>query len=211
MKTEPGSLWVQQVNCFYNYAIGLDVTDVDLLETAKALLKSGTVRTVCFSDLKAVYLDEHGKVQLEWLRPKGRRWDNSWTVQFSDSLPQYTAEDLVFCLELAFHERHIEGDEARQVAPHLRAALPPIVLESDDLTLPVYPWLKLHADGLMCIGFQLDTTWDDLSEEDFISDVVNLFQRYFKSVWVQAALQRIDGERLLPNAFEAEISIGVNV
>ncbi|OLU17495.1 hypothetical protein BVH01_13250 [Pseudomonas sp. PA1(2017)] len=208
MAAESRNLRVQQVNCFYNYAIGLDVTRVDLLKTAKALLKSGTVRTVCFSDLKAIYLDEHGEVKLEWLRPKGRRWDNSWTVQLSDSLPQYTAEDLIFCLELAFHERRIEGDEVGQVPPHLRAALPPVVLENDDLTLPVYPWLKLHADGLMCICFQLDTTWDDLSEEDFISDVVNLFQRYFKSVWVEAALQRIDGEQLLLDAFEGEISIG---
>ena len=208
MKAEPVELRVQQVNCFYNYAIGLDVTEIDLLKTAKVLLEAGTVRTVCFSDLKAVYLDEDGELQLEWIRPQGRRWDNSWTVQFSDSLPKHTAEDLIFCLELAFHERRIEGDEARQVVPHLRAALPPVVLESDDLTLPVYPWLKLHADGLMCICFQLDTTWDDLSEEDFISDVVNLFQRYFESVWVEAAFQRIDGEQLLPDAFESEISIG---
>jgi len=208
MKAEPGNLRVQQVNCFYNYAIGLDVTEIDLLKTAKVLLEAGTVRTVCFSDLKAIYLDEDGELQLEWLRPQGRRWDNSWTVQFSDSLPKHTAEDLIFCLELAFNERRIESDEARQVAPHLRAALPPVVLESDDLTLPVYPWLKLHADGLMCICFQLDTTWDDLSEEDFISDIVNLFQRYFESVWVEAALQRIDGEQVLPGAFESEISIG---
>lgn len=208
MTAESKDLRVQQVNCFYNYAIGLDITQVDLLKTAKALLKSGTVRTVCFSDLKAVYLDENGDLQVEWLRPQGRRWDSSWTVQFSDSLPQHTAEDLIFCLELAFHERRIEGDEARQVPSHMRAALPPVVLENDDLTLPVYPWLKLHADGLMCICFQLDTTWDDLSEEDFISDVVNLFQRYFKSVWVDAALQRIDGELHLPDAFEGEISIG---
>lgn len=208
MKVEPGKLWVQQVNCFYNYAIGLDVSQVDLLKTAKALLKSRTVRTVCFSDMKAVYLDEHDEVQLEWIRPQGRRWDDSWTIRFSDSLPKYTAEDLIFCLELGFHERRIEGDEGGQVPPYLRAALPPVVLENDDLTLPVYPWLKLYADGLMCISFQLDTTWDNLSEEDFISDVVNLFQRYFKSIWVEAALQRIDGEQLLPDAFEGEISIG---
>jgi len=208
MKAEPANLRVQQVNCFYNYAIGLDVTQVDLLKTAKALLEAGIVRTACFSDLKAIYLDEYGEIQLEWLRPQGRRWDNSWTVRFSDSLPQYTAEDLIFCLELAFHERRIEGDEAGQVAPHFRAALPPVVLENDDLTLPVYPWLKLHADGLMCICFQLDTTWDELHEEDFISDVVNLFQRYFKSVWVEAALQRLDGEQILPDAFDSEISIG---
>lgn len=205
---ESKNLRVQQVNCFYNYAIGLDVTQVDLLKTSTALLKSGIVRTVCFSDLKVVYLDEHGKVQFEWLRPQGRRWDNSWTVRFSDSLPQHAAEELIFCLELAFHERNIESDEVRQVPPYLRAALPPVVLENDDMMLSVYPWLKLHADGLMCISFQLDTTWDDLSEEDFISDVVNLFQRYFKSVWVEAALQRIDGEQLLPNTFEDEISIG---
>jgi hypothetical protein len=208
MTSESRSLRVQQVNCFYNYAIGLNVTHVDLLKTANALLKSGTARTVCFSDLKALYLDVNGEVQLEWLRPQGRQWDNSWKVQFSDSLPQYSREDLIFCLELAFHERRIESNKVEQVAPYLRAALPPVVLENDDLTLPIYPWLKLHSDGLMCISFQLDTTWDDLSEEEFIIDVVNLFQRYFKSVWVDATLQRIDGELLLPEAFEGQISIG---
>lgn len=158
--------------------------------------------------MKAVYLNGHGEIQLEWLRPRGRRWDNSWTVRLSESLPKHTAEDLIFCLELSFHEQRIESDEARQVRPHLRAALPPVVLENDDLTLPIYPWLKLHADGLMSICFQLDTTWESLVEADFIRDIVNLFQRYFKCVWVQATLQRIDGEQLLPGAFEREISIG---
>lgn len=208
MKVESRNLRIRQVNCFYNYAIGLDVNQVDLLSTAKALLKSGTVRSVCFSDLKAVYLDEHGELQLEWFRPQGRRWDNSWTVQFSESMPQNIAEDLILCLELAFHEQRIENDEAGQVPPYLRATLPPIVLENDDITLPVYPWLKLYEDGLMCICFQLDTTWDDLSEDDFISGIVNLFQRYFKSVWVDSTLQRIDGELLLLDAFEGSISIG---
>lgn len=208
MTAEASNLQLQQVNCFYNYTIGLDVTQVDLLKTAAALLKSGIVRTVCFSDLKAVYLDEHGEIRLEWLRPQGRRWDSSWVVRFSESLPKHTAEDLIFCLELSFHEQRIEADEARQVPPHLRAALPPVVLENDDLTLPIYPWLKLHADGIMSICFQLDTTWENLGEEDFIRDIVNLFQRYFKCVWVQATVQRIDGEQVLPDAFEGEISIG---
>ncbi|HGZ6484944.1 TPA: hypothetical protein ACOLYF_000329 [Vibrio parahaemolyticus] len=208
METELGNLRVQQVNSFYNYAIGLDVTEVDLLKTGKELLDSGIVRAVCFSDLKALYLDESGEVQLEWLQPRGRRWDDSWTVQLSDSLPQSIADELICCLELAVHERRIEGDEAKQIAPYMRAALPPVVLENEDLTLPVYPWLKLHSDGLMCICFQLDTTWNELSEANFIVDVVNLFQRYFSAVWVEAGLQRIDGEMLLPNAFEGQISIG---
>ena len=208
MVAKPRTLKIQQANCFYNYTIGLDVTKVDLLKTASRLLKSGLARTVCFSDMKAVYIDEHGKIQLELLDIQGRRWDKNWTIKFSESLPKHTVEDLTFCLELSFHEQRIEGDEVRQMPPHFRAALPPIVLENDDLTLPIYPWLKLHSDGLMSICFQLDTTWNNLGEDDFINDIVNLFQRYFKFVWVQATLQRIDGEQLLPDAFEGKISIG---
>lgn len=208
MTSGPSTLQVQQVNCFYNYTVGLDVTQVDLLKTAATLLKSGIARTVCFSDLKAVFLDEHGKFHFEWIRPQGRQWDNRCTVKFSESLPQHTVEDLIFCLELSFHEQRIEAAEARQLPLHLRAALPPLVLENSDLTLPIYPWLKLYSDGLMSVCFQLDTTWEDLAEEDFIRDIVNLFQRYFDRVWVQAELQRMDGEQILPDAFDGEISIG---
>lgn len=208
MTSRSHDLQVQQVNCFYNYTVGLDVTEVDLLKTATRLLKSGIVRTVCFSDLKAVYLNERGKLQLEWLNPQGRQWDNNWTIKFKESLPKHAIDDLVFCLELSFHERRIKGAENRKAPPYLRAALSPFILEHDDYSLPIYPWLKLHADGLMSISFQLDTAWNDLAETDFIEDIVNLFQRYFDRIWVQAELQRMDGERLLSDAFENEISIG---
>ncbi|SEI67780.1 hypothetical protein [Frateuria terrea] len=208
MTPPPQTLRVQQVNAFYNYTVGLDVTNVDLTKTAGKLLKSGLARTVCFSDLKAVYLDEDGAVRLEWLRPEGRAWDNQCSVKFSDTLPQQTVGDLAFCLELSFLERRIEAPEVKHVPPYLRAALPPVVLEDADMSLPVYPWLKLHADGIMCISFQLDTIWDDLGEHEFIRDVVNLFQRYFDRVWVHADIQRLDAEELLPRSFEAEISLG---
>lgn len=204
-------LQVQQANCFYNYTLGLDATELDLLKTAIKLLESGIAKTVCFSDLKAIYLDEHGKVQLEWLQPQGRNWDCHWTVKFSQLLPQHVAEDLAFCLELSFHERRIEGVEARQIPSHLRAALAPFILERDDLQLPVYPWLKLYADGVMSISFQLDSVWDDLAESEFIAKIVNLFQCYFDKIWVQAELQRMDCEQLLPDAYEETISIGGQV
>lgn len=201
-------LQVKQVNCFYNYTLGLDYTEVDLLRTAATLLKSGLARTVCFSDLKAVYLDEKGDAQVEWIRPTGRAWDNRWSVKFSQALPSYVVEELIFCLELSFHEQHIEGVEAKQVPPHLRAALPPVVLEHEDLSLPIYPWLKLHADGIICLSFQLDTTWEGLNEQDFIQDIVNLFQRYFDQIWVHADIQRMDAEQLIPDAFEGDVAIG---
>lgn len=206
--TKPTKLHIQQANCFYNYSIALDATEVDLIKTSKALLKSNTTRTIYFSDLKSIYLDADGEIQFELLYPQGRRWDENWSIKFSENLPQRTVEDLLLCLNMAFHERRIEGDEVKQVPPYLRAALPPIVLESDDVILPIYPWLKLHADGIMYISFQLDTTWDDLGEDDFINDIVNLFQRYFRSIWVDASLQKMDGELLLPEAYKDAISIG---
>lgn len=208
MSARPSTLQVHQVNSFYNYTVGLDLTDVDLLKTAAKLLQSGLARTVCFSDMKAVYLDEDGDVQLEWLRPEGRAWDNQWRVNFGEVLPTHTVDDLIFCLELSFHEQRIEGAEAKQMPPHLRAALPPVVLEREEWILPIYPWLKLHADGIMCISFQLDTTWDNLGEPDFIRDIVNLFQRYFDRVWVRADIQRMDAEQILPQAYEGQVSIG---
>jgi hypothetical protein len=41
-------------------------------------------------------------VQLEWLRPQGRQWDSSWTVNFSDDLPRSAVKELTFCLGLSF-------------------------------------------------------------------------------------------------------------
>jgi hypothetical protein len=207
MKPYQTKLQVHQVNCFYNYTAGLVATDVDLLKTASNLLKSGIARTVCFSDLKSVYLDATGKIQLEWLQPEGRQWDSRWTVRFSENLQRRTAEELVFCLELSFNEQRIEGTEARLIPPHLRAALPPLVLERDSYTLPVYPWLKIYSDGILTIGFQLDATWENLEEAVFIQDVVNLFQQYFDRVWVQADLQRMDAHQILPDAFGDAFSV----
>lgn len=208
MKPYPTELQVHQVNCFYNYTAGLVATDVDLLKTATNLLNSGIARTVCFSDLKCFYLDAKGDIQLEWLQPQGRQWDSQWTVKFSENLPPRIAEELVFCLELSFHEQRIEGAEARQIPLHLRAALPPLVLDRDDWTLSVYPWLKVYSDGILTVSFQLDTTWEILEEADFIQDVVNLFQQYFDHVWVQSDLQRMDAQQILPDAYEGEFTIG---
>ena len=202
-----GRLEIDQANVFYNYTIGLEATDVDLLKTAGKLLKSGLSRAICFSDLKCLYIGEKGEIQLEWVQPEGRQWDPSWKVNFGSDVPPAVATDLVYSIELLFHEQRIEGREAQQMAPHLRAALPPIVLESDDLTLPLYAWIKIFSDGIFILSFQLDTTWDGIDEEQWISDIVNLFQRYFNTVWVNAQLQRLDADQLLPDAFHDEMSI----
>jgi len=199
---------IQQSNCFYNYIVGLNATDVDLVKTAGSLLKSGFSKAVCFSDLKSLYLDKEGDVQIEWIQPGGRQWDSNWEIKFSEELPPHVANDLIFCLELSFHEQRIESSEAKQIPDYLRTALPPIVLENDGSTLPVYPWLKVYSDGIIILSFQLDTTWENIDESFFIENVVNIFQRYFTRIWIQEKIQRLDAELLLPKAYIQELSVG---
>jgi hypothetical protein len=200
-------LRVDQANVFYNYTIGFESTCIDLVKTAGKLLKTGIARAVFFSDFKCLYMDTEAKVQLEWIHPQGRQWDSSWKINFGPEVPVNVAEELIFAIEMSFHEQRIEGCEVRQIAPYLRASLPPIVLESDDLTLPIYASVKLFSDGIAILSFQLDSTWDGVDEQYFISNIVNLYQRYFRSIWVDSRIQRLDAEGLLPIAFQDQLSI----
>jgi len=207
MKQTAERLEVYQSNVFYNYTIGLSVTDVDLLKTAKKLLNSGLISSVCFSDNKCLYVDQKGQIQFEWIRLEGRYWDKSHKVNINPNIPHTEINDLVFCVELLFHEQRIEGQESRQLPSHFRAALPPIVLKSDDLTLPLFAWVKIFSDGIVILSFQLDTTWDGIGESRWISEIVNLFKYYFRSVFIDAKIQRLDANSLLPLSFHDEISI----
>jgi len=202
-----GHFRIDQANVFYNYTIGLRVTDVDLVKTASNLLNSGLTRAVFLSDLKYLYVDDHARIKLELVQQEGRRWDPGWKVSFGPDVPQAAATELAYSMGLLFHERRIEGSKPGEVALYLRAALPPIVLQSDGLTLPLYAWVKVFSDGIVILSFQLDATWDGIDEESWISTIVNLFRRYFDAVWVDERVQRLDAKQLLPNAFDDEMTI----
>ncbi len=207
--TEP-PLRVDQANVFYNYTIGFESTHIDLVRTAGKFLKTGITRAVFFSDFKCFYTDAQAEVQFEWIQPQGRQWDSSWKIRFGSEVPAAAATELIHAFEMSFHEQRIEGHEARQIAPYLRASFPPIVLEADDLILPIFAWVKLFADGIAILSFQLDATWEGVDENYFVSNVVNLYQRYFKSIWVDSRMQRFDAEKLLPIAFQDDMSIAGN-
>lgn len=208
-ETKP-PLRVDQANVFYNYTIGFESTRIDLVKTAGKILKKGIARAVFFSDFKCLYTDAEAEVQLEWIQPQGRQWDSSWKIRFGSEVPAAAATELIHAIEVSFHEQRIEGREARQIEPYLRASLPPIVFESDDLALPIFASVKLFADGIAILSFQLDATWDGVDEHYFVSNIVNLYQRYFKSIWVDSRIQRLDAEGLLPIAFQEQISIAGN-
>ena len=216
MVTSPGSggkktrLRIDQVNVFYNYAIGFEATSVDLVGTAGKLLKKGIAKAVFFSDLKFLYTDADGEVQIYWMQPQGRQWDSSWKINFDSKVPADVAAEIIQAIEVSFHEHRIEGPDARKIPPYLRASIPPIVLESDELQLPIFASIKLFADGIAILSFQLDYTWDGVDEEYFVSNVVNLYQCYFNSIWVDSRIQRLDAETILPAAFQDEISLAGN-
>lgn len=203
-------LRIDQANVFYNYAIGFEATSIDLVGTAGKLLKKGIAKAVFFSDLKFLYTDAEGKVQIEWMQQRGRQWDSNWKINFDSKVPADVAAELILAIEVSFHEHRIEGPGAEKIPPYLRASLPPIVLESDELQLPLFASIKLFADGIAILSFQLDSTWDGVEEENFVSNVVNLYQCYFDSIWVDSRIQRLDAETILPVAFQDEISLAGN-
>jgi len=207
---ENSRLRIDQANVFYNYAIGFEATSIDLVRTAGKLLKKGIAKAVFFSDLKFLYTDEEGEVQIERMQPQGRQWDSNWKINFDSKVPADVAAEIILAIEVSFHEHRIEGPGARKLPPYLRASLPPIVLESDELQLPIFASIKLFADGIAILSFQLDSTWDGVDEEYFVSNIVNLYQRYFNSVWVDSRIQRLDAETILPVAFQDEISLAGN-
>ncbi|MCD4651378.1 MAG: hypothetical protein K8S56_06285 [Candidatus Cloacimonetes bacterium] len=216
METSPGPvgkkipLRIDQANVFYNYAIGFEATSIDLVGTAKKLLELGIAKAVFFSDLKFLYTDADGEVQIELMQPQGRQWDSGWKIQFDSKVPAAVATEIILSTEVSFHENRIEGPEPRQISPYLRAIFPPIVLESDELQLPLFTSIKLFANGIAILSFQLDTTWDGVEEDYFVSNVVNLYQYYFSSIWVDSRIQRLDAETIMPVAFQDKISIAGN-
>jgi hypothetical protein len=171
MVTSPGPggkktrLRIDQTNVFYNYAIGFETTSVDLVGTAGKLLKKGIAKAVFFSDLKFLYTDADGEVQLELIQPQGRQWDSSWEIHFDSKVPTDVATEIIQAIDVSFHEQRIEGPEARKIPPYLRAILPPIVLESDELQLPIFASIKLFSDGIAILSFQLDIALDGVDEE----------------------------------------------
>jgi len=194
---------IEQANIFYNYAIGHSSSEIDLIETSKTLIGSGLTNAIFFSDLKYIYKDRSNRVHIERVQPKGRQWDSSWEIEFDTNLSRDLASELTHSLELAFFEKKFKGDDTSAVS-YLRAALPPFVLEDEEFELPIYPWVKIFSDGITLLSFQFDATWSNINQEDFLTIYVNLFKRYFKTIWLDDRIQRLDAEHILPFAFDDE-------
>jgi hypothetical protein len=198
------SLKVNQANVFYNYTVGFESAQVDLLKTGRKLLKIGVSQSIFFSDFKCLYLDEHGQTQVEVVTPEWRNGDSNWKIEFGKSVPEHIANDLINSFQITFHENQFTHERGS----FLRTNLPPIMLENGDSQIPLYASAKIHEDGIAILSFQFDGTWEGLDEKHFLSDVVNIYKRYFKSIWIDSRLQQLDSEVVLEDAFEDTFSIG---
>ncbi|QUM75542.1 hypothetical protein HWV00_04440 [Moritella sp. 24] len=197
-------LKVNQANAFYNYVLGFDSANIDLLQTGSRFLKEGVSTSVFFSDFKCMYIDESGNKKIEVISRTGRDFDSNWKLEFSDEMPKSVATELLHSCEIAFHENRIQNEEV----PYLRVCLPPILLDNEEYQLPLFTSIKIYSDGIAILSFQLDATWDGLDESHFLSDIVNMYNYYFKSIWIDSRLQKLDAKVVLNNAYEEKFSIG---
>lgn len=196
-------LKINQSNVFYNYTLGFESSNIDLLKTAGKLLKTGIAKSVFFSDFKCVYLDNLGNTQVEFLKLEGRQWDSSWGLEFNQKMPESVAADAIGFFEVLFHENRISLNNDL----YLRASLPPLVLEDEDNEISLFSSVKIYKSGIAILSFQFDATWQGIDENEFIARVVNIFQIYFKSIWVDSKIQTLDADVVLINAFEDTFSV----
>jgi len=197
-------LKINQANVFYNYTMGFGSANIDLLKTGSKLLKSGVSKSIFFSDYKFIYLDKLGKTQVEIITQENRNENSTWSMELSSDIPEYIAAELASSCQMAFHEDRFQNEGV----PYLRASLPPIVLGSEGAQFPLFASVKIYEDGIAILSFQLDTTWESLDESYFLSNIVNIYNRCFKSIWVDSKLQKIDAKVVLKNAFEDSFSMG---
>jgi len=197
-------LIIQQANVFYNYTLGFYVTEIDLVKTAKKAIKLGISSSAYFSDNKFIYPDKEGKIQLEWLQSVGRFWEAPHKVLLKKELPEHILENLVLALEGSYHENRI-GQAG--TTPYVRLSLPPIVLEDAELTLPLHTSVKIFDDGIAILSFQLDGSWEKADESFFINEVVNLFNRYFEDAWIDAKIQKLEADLIIPDAYQDQITL----
>jgi hypothetical protein len=199
-------LIVQQANAFYNYTLGFYASEIDLVKTATHAIKLGVSSSAYFSDNKFIYPDEEGKVQLEWIQQKGRFWDSPHKFSLKKELPGHIMKNLVFALEGSFHEGRIGQLE---ITPYVRLDLPPIVLGgSEEINIPLHVSVKIYEDGIAILSFLLDDrSWENADESFFINEVVNLFSRYFEDVWIDAKIQKLEADLILPHAYQGQITL----
>lgn len=196
-------LKINQANIFYNYTLGFGSANIDLPKTGTMLLKAGISKSVFFSDYKYIYIDKSGSTKIEQVKPEISKGGSEWKVELSPEVPSYIKEEVTTSCQIAFHETQFQHEGM----PYLRASLPPIVLDNEEYQLPLYASVKIYSDGIAILSFQLDATWEALDESYFLSDIVNIYNRSFKAIWVDSNLQKIDAKVVLKSAFEDHFSI----
>ena len=68
--------------------------------------------------------------------------------------------------------------------------------------------LSAHEIRPSIVDISFDETLKNgIDESYFISNIVNLYQCYFKSIWIDSRIQRLDAEELLPTSFQNEVSV----
>lgn len=184
-RKQPDHFKIRQSNVFYNYSMGLNIMDIDLLKAGKAILKLGLAQSVFFSDKNFIYCDKNGDQHLKF-RDRQEDIIDSLSSEDSSILQDYLIFD-----DLVNDESHLHSNQE----DYLRVSLSPIVLEDEvygEYIINVL--LKIYSNGIAILSFQFDAHWDDLDESGFIEDVINLYSRSWDKVWVDKLVQKIDGE-----------------
>jgi hypothetical protein len=182
---------IREWEVWYTYGLYLEEPLVDLASIAAELVASGLAEATLQSDGMARWYAS-GHVQTASLGmdvdPSLRRA----TINFPAGIAHpFAVETLYQCAYLRYGEQVTLGEESAFAPPYVRTLLGQMELRSPRRILAMYPILKLHATGVLLIGFRMISSGALLSHRTFIDRFVQLPRETFAEWWVPPALARI--------------------
>lgn len=176
---------------WYTYGLYFEEPLADLANIAAELVASGLAEATLQSDGTARWYASRD-VKTASLRmdvdPSLRRA----TINFPGGIDHpFAVETLYQCGYLRYGEQVTLGEGSAFTPPYVRTLLGQMELRSPRRILSMYPILKLHATGVLLIGFRMISSGALLSHRAFIDRFVHLPRETFAEWWVPPALARI--------------------
>lgn len=156
-----------------------------LEEIAAQLVVSHFAVSAVTSSGYAISRDAADSIQRESVKVESSPDKHQSRIELSAKPTGYGGEALVQSLLLLDCERRNVSPLLLELAPHVRAFLHPIQLESQGTEVLLYPQLKIYENGVFLIHFRLFSEGKHMRIEDFLDEALNL--QYIKVTGIKTS------------------------
>jgi len=159
-----------------------------LQDVAEKLVKSGVAEVAHTSDGYVYSLSDDEAVRSDCavsISPSGQEAKIRCDLLGSGL---YSGEGAYQFALMSYRENWLMSGYLHENAPFVRALLNPVVMENDDLSVVLYPQLKLYANGVALLHFRLFSPDGGTDSATLINSYLNLFTMTVTNLMVPPAV-----------------------